>query len=69
MGYIFVTRECWGFVGFAVLVEDFWITFCNPQMMEFCGVCGGCVGYIFVTREYMGRCLEGEITCFVCLTY
>ena len=19
--------------------------------------------------EYMGRCLEGEITCFVCLTY
>ena len=26
-GYIFVTRECWGFVGFAVLVEDFWVTF------------------------------------------
>ena len=20
-------------------------------MMEFCGVCGGCVGYIFVTRD------------------
>ena len=28
-----------------------WVTFCNPQMMEFCGVCGECVGYFFVTRN------------------
>ena len=31
--------------------------FCNPQMMEFCGVCGECVGYIFVTRKQMGGLL------------
>ena len=46
-GYIFVTRKQWG----GVLAAGVWVTFCNLQMMEFCGVCGGCVGYIFVTRD------------------
>ena len=46
----------------------FGLHFCNPQTVG--RVVGGMgMGYIFVTREYMGRCLEGEITCFVCLTY
>ena len=33
-------------------------------MMEFCGVCGGCVGYIFVTASTWGQCLKGEIMSF-----
>ena len=51
MGYIFVTRKYWD-GRYGVACAPLWITFCNPQMMEFCGVCGECVGYIFVTRKY-----------------
>ena len=42
LGLHFVTRKQWG----GVLAAGVWVTFCNLQMMEFCGVCGGCVGYI-----------------------
>ena len=34
-------------------------------MMEFCGVCGECVGYIFVTRKQMG----GLLAVGVCVTF
>ena len=34
-----------------VVAVGFWVAFCNPRMFKLCGVCGGCVGYIFVTRE------------------
>ena len=46
MGNIFVTRKQWG----GLLAVGFWVAFCNPRMFKLCGVCGGCVGYIFATR-------------------
>ena len=60
MGYIFVTREHWD-GRYGVACAPLWITFCNPQMMEFCGVCGECVGYIFVTHKQWGGVLAAGV--------